>query len=75
MLLIISFERFSFILYSLIARLLKIYIRLHRVRGMPVISNDGTPTEKVSENLDNELKLIIEDSCVTLKILMILCLR
>ena len=34
----------------------KIHKRLENVPGRPVISNCGTPTEKVSEFLDNQLK-------------------
>ena len=34
----------------------KIHKRLHDVPGRPVISNCGTPTEKVSEFLDNQPK-------------------
>ena len=41
----------------------KIHKRLYDVPGRPVISNCGTPTEKVSEFLDNQLKPIMrEDS-------------
>ena len=34
----------------------KIHKRSFEVSGRPVISNCGTPTEKVSESLDSELK-------------------
>ena len=40
----------------------KIHKRLSSVPGRPVISNCGTPTEKVSEYLDYILKLIMQDS-------------
>ena len=39
--------------------LLKIHKRLCAVPGRPVISNYGTPTEKVSEYLDYILKPIM----------------
>ena len=37
----------------------KIHKRLYNVPGRPVISNCGTPTEKVSEFLDIHLKGIV----------------
>ena len=40
----------------------KIHKRLHDVPGRPVISNCGTPTEKVSEFLDMQLKPIMQKS-------------
>ena len=40
----------------------KIHKRLKNVPGRPVISNCGTPTEKVSEFLDSQLKLVMESS-------------
>ena len=40
----------------------KIYKRLSVVPGRPVISNCGTPTEKVSGYLDYILKPIMQDS-------------
>ena len=40
----------------------KIHKRLSAVPGRPVISNCGTPTEKVSEYLDYILKPIMQDS-------------
>ena len=42
--------------------LLKIHKRLHDVPGRPVISNCGTPNEKISEFLDRQLKLIMQKS-------------
>ena len=48
----------------------KIHKRLHYLPGRPVILNCGTPTEKISEFLDRQLKSImqkrlhyIKDSC------------
>ena len=38
----------------------KIYKRIFNVPGRPVISNCGTPTEKVSEILDHHLKPVME---------------
>ena len=38
----------------------KIYKRLYNVPGKPVISNRGTPTEKVSEFLDHHLKPVMQ---------------
>ena len=38
--------------------------RLFSVPGRPVISNYGTPTEKVSEFLHHHLKPIMQNSCV-----------
>ena len=38
----------------------KIHKRLSEVPGRPVISNCGTPTEKVSAFLDSELKLVMQ---------------
>ena len=35
---------------------------MENVPGRPVISNCGTPTEKVSEFLDSQLKLVMESS-------------
>ena len=40
----------------------KIHKRLSEVPGRPVISNCGTLTEKVSELLDSELKLVMRES-------------
>ena len=40
----------------------KIHKRLHDVPGRPVISNCGTPTEKISEFLDTQLKPIMQKS-------------
>ena len=40
----------------------KIHKRLSAVPGRPVISNCGTPTEKVSEYLDHILKPIMQES-------------
>ena len=37
-------------------------MRQENVQGRPVISNCGTPTEKVSEFLDSQLKLVMESS-------------
>ena len=42
--------------------LLKIHKRLENVPGRPVISNCGTPTEKVSEFLDSQLKPVMQSS-------------
>ena len=39
----------------------KIHKRLSNVPGRPVISNCGTPTEKVSEFLDHHLKPIMQN--------------
>ena len=39
----------------------KIYRRLYDVQGRPVISNCGTPTEKVSEFLDHHLKPVMQE--------------
>ena len=40
----------------------KIHKRLFEVPGRPVISNCGSPTEKVSEFLDSELKSVMQES-------------
>ena len=40
----------------------KIHKRLENVPGRPVISNCGTPTEKVSEFLDSQLKPVMQSS-------------
>ena len=40
----------------------KIHKRLENVPGPPVISNCGTPTEKVSEFLDYHLKLTMQSA-------------
>ena len=40
----------------------KIHKRLFNVSGRPVISNCGSPTEKVSEFLDSHLKNIMRES-------------
>ena len=44
----------------------KIHKRLYDVPGRPVISNCGTPTEKASEFLDNQLKEVMQNgwSCI-----------
>ena len=39
----------------------KIHKRLSEVPGRPVISNCGTPTEKVSEFLDSQLKSVMQE--------------
>ena len=39
----------------------KIHKRLYNVPGKPVISNCGTPTEKVSEFLDHHLKPVMQE--------------
>ena len=39
----------------------KIHKRLYNVPGRPVISNCGTPTEKASEFLDNQLKEVMQN--------------
>ena len=38
----------------------KIHKRLYNVAGRPIISNCGTPTEKVSEFLDHHLQLVMK---------------
>ena len=38
----------------------KIHKRLFNVPGRPVISNCGTPTEKISEFLDHHLKPVMQ---------------
>ena len=45
----------------------KIHIRLYDVPGRPVISNCGTPTEKVSEFLDNQLKPVMREGMSYIK--------
>ena len=40
----------------------EIHKRLSNVPGRPVISNCGTPTEKVSEFLDFQLKSVMQSS-------------
>ena len=45
----------------------KINKRLSAFLGRPVISNCGTPTEKVSEYLDYILKLIMQDRWSNIK--------
>ena len=47
--------------------LLKIHKRLYNVPGRPVISNCGTPTEKVSEFLDNHLKPVMREGMSYIK--------
>ena len=49
----------------------KIHKRLSAVPGRPVISNCGTPTEKVSEYVDYILKPTMQDSCPASKTLVI----
>ena len=39
----------------------KIHKRLYDVPGRPAISNCGTPTEKASEFLDNQLKKVMQN--------------
>ena len=39
----------------------KIHKRLYDIPGKPVISNYGTPTEKVSEFLDRHLKPVMQE--------------
>ena len=39
-----------------------IHQRLRSLPGKPVVSNCGTPTEKVSEYLDHILKLIMQEN-------------
>ena len=53
---------FLYLLYIKLYFLPKIHKRLSAVPGRPVISNCGTPTEKVSEYLDYILKPIMQDS-------------
>ena len=45
----------------------KIHKRLENVPGRPVISNCGTPTEKVSEFLDSLLKPVMQSSRSSVK--------
>ena len=45
---------------------------LSEVPSKPVISNCGTPTEKVSEFWDSELKLVIQESWSYIRTLVIL---
>ena len=45
----------------------KIHKRLYDVPGRPVNSNCGTPTEKVSEFLDNQLKLVVREDMSYIK--------
>ena len=45
----------------------KIHKRLYDVPGRPVISNCGTPTEKVSEFLDNQLKPVMREGMSYIK--------
>ena len=50
----------------------KIHKRLYDVHGRPVISNCGTPTEKASEFLDNQLKKLCRLGGLILRTLTIL---
>ena len=50
----------------------KIHKSLHDVPGRPVISNCGTPTEKISEFLDTQLKPRMQMSWSYIKIQVIL---
>ena len=45
----------------------KIHKRLFKVPGIPVISNCGAPTEKVSEFLDFQLKSIMQEGASYIK--------
>ena len=45
----------------------KIHKRLFEVPDRPVISNCSTPTEKVSEFMDSELKLVMQESWSNIK--------
>ena len=45
----------------------KIHKRLYNVLGRPVISNCGTPTQKVSEFLDNHLKPAMQEGISFIK--------
>ena len=45
----------------------KIHKRLYGVQGKPVISNCRTPTEKVFEFLDNQLKSVMQESMSYIK--------
>ena len=47
--------------------LLKIHKMLYDVPGRPVISNCGTPTEKVSEFLDHHLKPVMQEGDLYIK--------
>ena len=42
----------------------KIHKRLYDVPGRPVILNCGTPTEKASEFLDNQLKEVMQNGLI-----------
>ena len=53
----------------------KMQKKLNSVFVRPVISNCHTPTVKVSELLDNELNLSSKKVCLTLKMLITLCLE
>ena len=46
----------------------KIHKRLSNIPGTPVISNCGTPTEKVSEFLDFQVKSVMQRVSHILKI-------
>ena len=45
----------------------KTHNRLYNVPGRPVFSNCGTPTEKFSEFLDNQLKLVMREGMSYIK--------
>ena len=47
--------------------LLKIHIRLSEVPGKPVIPNCSTPTEKLSQFSDGELKMVLQEGCLYIK--------
>ena len=53
----------------------KIHNRMFSVPGRPVISNRGTPTEKVSEFLDSHLQPIMRKGLSISKILVISSVR
>ena len=48
-------------------KLPKIHKELYDVLGWPVISNCGTPTEKVSEFLDNQFKTVMQEGMSYIK--------
>ena len=45
----------------------KIYKPLENVRGRPVVSNCDTPTEKVTEFLDSQMKPVMQSSWLYIK--------
>ena len=47
--------------------LLKIHKKLHSFPERPVISDCGTPTEKILEFMDNEVKFIMKEGLLYIK--------